>query len=129
MDLQVCGFVLWQRTGRSIFNEEAASAPYIYILFFPAFGYSWTQIKPCLQSEGVLELGPSVSYCPSLQNGSVQQLMLIHILLPPFMQHIRKHFRETFVISVELHGLSLPTGPHNTVFQDRIRVLEGIKHF
>lgn len=29
MDLQVCGFVLWQRTGRSIFNEEAASAPYI----------------------------------------------------------------------------------------------------
>lgn len=33
MDLQVCGFVLWQRTGRLIFNEEAAAAPYIYYFF------------------------------------------------------------------------------------------------
>lgn len=67
MNLEVCGLMLWPRAGRSVFNQEAAAA--LHVLFIPAFGYRWTQIKPCLQTAWVLELGPSVSYSPSLQNG------------------------------------------------------------
>lgn len=52
---------------------------------------------------GVLEVGPSVSDCPSLQNGAIQKLMFNHIPPPPFTQNAGKHFREAFEICVRLH--------------------------
>lgn len=86
------GLAAWHRTSRSIFNVKAVAAPHMHNLSL-LLGTAGPESSRACRLQGDLEVGPSVSDGPHLQNtiskpGSNS--------FPPlsFAQHTNQHFEQ-----------------------------------